>query len=629
VHAGDLAVIAGTSTPIQIVTDQPVFDPEGRLWNGQHVLPGLYVTESNGMATGEVLAWFAAMIYADCDRPVEALLADAAGSTPGSGGISSTLGVHIFDGRTIGIPLGNLTLSHMASPGSGRRELGRAVLEGLAFSVAANLEQIEAVTGRVVPTLKITGGLSRSSLWTEIVSDVTGRPVETPATHESSSLGAAVCAGVGAGVFASFDAAVERMVAIAREQAPGGNAETYRKLYAGWKKTHGLRAAADAHMADLLTTAMMERPASRAAPEPGFRPRIKVTASLDLAALDRFREYGDVDYGNWRETARVYSGDELVGLLEGYHAFVTEMDVVDLNAVRKLPELRFIATCRGNPVNVDVDACRAFGVPVVYTPGRNADAVADLVIALMLMLARKLPEASAFLKLPGGKAGDFNRMAEAYLSFQGRELWDKTVGLVGLGQVGAGVARRLRPFGARVLYADPFVADGALYSARRVDLDELLAVSDFVSLHVPLNDGTRGLLDAAAIARMKPGAFLVNTARAGLVDGDALAGALESGHLAGAALDVFSEEPPASDDRLVANPRVIATPHLGGNTVEVGAHQGLIAARQLGQLLRGETPEFILNREVMPTFRWTGPRPEPDSETLDRLAGGSGPKMTS
>jgi autoinducer 2 (AI-2) kinase len=629
VRAGDLGVIAGTSTPLQIVTARPVFDPEGRLWNGQHVLPGLYVTESNGMATGEVLAWVAAMIYPDCARPMEALLADAARSTPGAEGVSSTLGAHIFDGRTIGIPVGNLTLSHMASPGSSRRELGRAVLEGLAFSVAANLKQIEAVTGQAVPTLKITGGLSRSPLWTEIVSDVTGRAVQVPATHESSSLGAAVCAAVGVGAFASFGAAAARMVSIAREQAPGGDAESYRKLYAGWKEAHGLRAAADSHMANLLTTAMMERPVSRAKPAPGFRPRIKVTASLDDMVLDRLRQYGEVDYANWRETAKVYSGEDVIGLLKGFHAFITEMDVVALDAVRELPDLRFIATCRGNPVNVDVEACRAFGIPVVYTPGRNADAVADLVIAFMLMMARRLPEASAFLKLPGGKAGDLNRMAEAYLNYQGRELWGKTVGLVGLGQVGAGVAARLRPFGARVLYYDPFVADGALFSAVRTGLEELLAESDFVSLHVPLSDATRGLLDAAALERMKPGACLVNTARAGLVDEAALSRVLESGRLAGAALDVFSVEPPAADNPLVASPRVIVTPHLGGNTVEVGTHQGIIAAEQLEQLLRGETPEFILNREVMTAFSWTGPRPEPGVEELARVAQGPGPTMTS
>ncbi|MEW6553761.1 MAG: NAD(P)-dependent oxidoreductase [Actinomycetota bacterium] len=632
--ASQAGISAGTSIPVQQVTGEYMLDGEGRLWSGQHVVPGLYVVESNGMISGTVLEWFSRILHPDTADPLAALFADAATSEPGASGVYSTLGARLFDARTTSILLGNLTMSHMVTPDTStfRAHLSRALLEGIAYSARANLEQVLAVTGLDPAMVAVGGGMARSALWTGMVSDVLGRKVEVPSDPEVSALGAAICAGVGAGLFGDVVEGARALARPGRAHEPGADSGKYQGLYAGWREAMDLRAECDGHMANLLAMAMLGRAPAAAEAPAAFRPRIVVTASMDEAALDELREMGEVDYRPWRENRMVYDGgDALVEALRECDVFITEMDIVDFAALRGLPDLKMIICCRVNAVNVDLEAATAFGIPVANTPGRNADAVADLVVAYMVMLARKLPQAAAFLKATEIEEGDMAKMGEAYLAFQGKELWRKTVGLVGLGSVGARVAARLRPFGARVLFSDPAVGagEGALAGAEKVSFGELLERSDFVSMHAPAVEATEKMMDRAAFARMKEGAFFINTARASLVDDDALAEALESGRLAGAALDVFTVEPPGSDDRLAGREDVIATLHIGGNTAEIGAHQGEIAARQLREMLKGKAPGHILNPEALEGFSWIGPRREPSPQEMERLAANPKPSMTS
>ena len=251
------------------------------------------------------------------------------------------------------------------------------------------------------------------------------------------------------------------------------------------------------------------------------------------------------------------------------------------------PELRVIGRAGAGVDTIDIEAATARGIVVVNAPGGNAVAAAEHTLALMFALARRVAAADAALK-----RGQWSRSA-----YIGSELTGKTLGLVGLGRVGSEVARRALGLDMHVLVYDPYVPDehARHLGLEPVELDVLLEASDFVSLHVPLTEATRGILNGARLARMRRGAFLVNCARGGLVDEPALLAALDEGHLAGVGVDVFSSEPVAPDDPLPKHPRVVATPHLGASTVEAQVNVAAQIASEVLAVLEGRPTQFAVN----------------------------------
>jgi D-3-phosphoglycerate dehydrogenase len=243
------------------------------------------------------------------------------------------------------------------------------------------------------------------------------------------------------------------------------------------------------------------------------------------------------------------------------------------------PRLKVVGRAGAGVDNIELEAARALAVVVVHAPQAATDAVAEHALAMMLALARNLVQADC-----GLRRGEWHKA-----DLIGSELGGKTLGILGFGRIGQALAARAAALGMHVTAHDPLISseDIRAAGAEPVDDRDLLARSDYLSVHVPLNDSTRGRIDAAALHALKPGARLISTSRGGVVDEEALLGALESGHVVGAALDVFAHEPPGST-RLLQHPSLIATPHIAAQTHEAQARAGIDIAEEVLAALHGE-----------------------------------------
>ena len=322
----------------------------------------------------------------------------------------------------------------------------------------------------------------------------------------------------------------------------------------------------------------------------GLRGRVTVT-ELQIASTEAAPPRDDSG-----RAVREYIGDpaDLAAAVPGHDALLVHGAPVTAEILDAAP-LRLVCCARGGPVNVDVAAATARGIPVTNAPGRNAEAVAELTIAFALMLIRGVPAAARYLTGGGPLGGSTYEGSQ----FIGGEAATMTLGLVGLGHVGREVAGRARALGFRMLGYDPAPPDAVPPGVTMVALDDLLSRSDLVSVHARATPGNRHMFGAAAFARMPRGALFINTARESLVDEDALAAALASGTLAGAALDVTQPPPAGSRHPLLDLPNVIITPHLGGATRETLRRGAEMAAAAVARLVSGESPDHLVNPETL------------------------------
>jgi D-3-phosphoglycerate dehydrogenase len=319
--------------------------------------------------------------------------------------------------------------------------------------------------------------------------------------------------------------------------------------------------------------------------------RALVTAPLRGDGLEKLRRLADVVYDPWidQKPLRIYTAEQLAERISsvGADLVVVESDSVG-GPVFELG-LRAIASTRGDPNNVDVAGATASGIPVLFTPARNADAVAEMTLALLFAATRHVLAADADVR-----AGQvFRDGTIPYQRFRAWEIAGSTAGLVGLGAVGRAVKWRLSGLGVRVIACDPY-NDDAQHS-----LDELLAEADIVSLHAPVTDDTVAMIGAKQFTAMRDGVVFLNTARAQLHHTDALVDALRSGKVAAAGLDHFVGEWLPVDHPLTGMPNVVLTPHIGGATWNTEARQALMVADDLEALLSGGKPVHIVNPEVL------------------------------
>lgn len=314
------------------------------------------------------------------------------------------------------------------------------------------------------------------------------------------------------------------------------------------------------------------------------KPKVLVSDPISQRGVDALAEGGLLDV-----TFRPgLPHDELLAIIGDYSALVVRSQTkVSADVIAAATNLKAVGRAGVGVDNVDVDAATARGIVVMNTPGGNTVSTAEHAFSLLVSLARKIPEAHASVR-----SGAWERS-----KFQGVELNGKTLAILGMGRIGTEVAKRAHAFGMRVLAYDPYLSEARARSLQVEvveNLDDALPLTDFVTMHMPLTDETRHMLDTRRLALLKKGARIVNCARGGLIDEQALADALASGHVAGAAIDVFEQEPPAAENPLRGAPNVVFTPHLGASTAEAQESVGI----EIAHAIRAALLEGTINNAV-------------------------------
>ncbi|WP_119460801.1 2-hydroxyacid dehydrogenase [Rhodospirillaceae bacterium SYSU D60014] len=323
-----------------------------------------------------------------------------------------------------------------------------------------------------------------------------------------------------------------------------------------------------------------------------FRRALDAVEGLEFHARTLELDWPDTpmihgEKGTELEGLREFVGDPdaVVDFIGDAQVLINHVAPISAAMLTRLPALKLIAVSRGGPVNIDMAAARARGIPVVNAPGRNASAVAEFTIGMILAETRLITLGHKSLS-QGQWRGDLYREDRT-----GEELSQQVVGVIGYGHIGTRVVRLLKPFGCTILVSDPYVAlspEDAADGVEQVGMDELLRRSDVVTLHARVTEETKGFLGGPQFARMKPGAYFINTARGPMVDYDALYEALRSRHLRGAGLETFAREPPPPDWPLLRLDNVTLTPHIAGSSRRTIAYAAEMVADEVRRFAAGD-----------------------------------------
>ena len=330
----------------------------------------------------------------------------------------------------------------------------------------------------------------------------------------------------------------------------------------------------------------------------GFRPRVYVTREIFSEALEKLGSFYDYEVWDRYQPPPYGLLKEKLAEFDAVLSMVTDrLDCELIRAVSK--RLRIIANMAVGYDNIDVKCATQHGVYVTNTPDVLTEATADLAFALLLAVARRVVEGDHFVRW-----GEWWRSGTAFhpKMMLGVELYGKTLGIIGMGRIGRAVARRARGFGMKVIYYSRRrlpERDERELGAEYVDLDTLLARSDFISIHVPLTEETRHMIDEERLKKVKRGAIIVNTSRGAVIDTRALVKALEEGWIAGAGLDVYEEEPLNPNHPLTGFKNVVLTPHIGSATRETRLAMAMLAVENLVAFAMGREPPNLVNREVL------------------------------
>lgn len=319
-----------------------------------------------------------------------------------------------------------------------------------------------------------------------------------------------------------------------------------------------------------------------------------VSAQMTQEGLDQLSKYAEIKFGGWGHTGKKLTPEELVREAADCDIMVICYEEINDYVLDHLPNLKFIACSRGGVENVDKDAVRRHNVWVTSSPGRNANAVAELTVALMLCALRHIPKTHNYImsgqweKVPWDIAGN-----TSFKTFDGYELCGKTVGMIGYGAIGRKVAKMLSGFDVKLIAYDPFLKEWP-EEVEKVGWEELFTTADIISLHCKLTEETKGIVNAEALGMMKPNAVFINTARGALVDEEALYRALAERKIACAALDAQIHEPMPHDSKFLSLDNIILTPHIGGASRDIIAQQTKILMEDVTAYFETGKPVHVI-----------------------------------